>query len=788
MATRLDSLPAPLDEPPVLVRLGMMLVAIVCAGILLAAALAPTAGVAADVATSVDTQLLDVPPLAAEFERAPERSVVLDRNGEVLAYLKDENRQAVTYEELPGILIEAVVATEDETFFTHDGVNWRAIARAGVGNAAAGEVTSGASTITQQLVKSLTGDSAQELDRKVREVVYATQLEERYTKEEILELYLNRAYFGQGAYGVGTAAEYYFSKDVGDLTLDEAALLAGLIRAPEVNNPQDDPEAALARRDIVLGQMREVGYITAEEESLAKGAALRLSISDAEAEQLPFFVDYVRAELEKLPQLGSDRVARQQAYLTGGLTIRTTIDPRLSQIAQDTIMATMTDPEGPDAALTAVDPRNGEIVAVGFGPTPYGEGPGQTKVNPALPGLGSDGRQTGSAFKPFEVVTAFREGISPNYRTATPSPYTPDSDGFCPGYKPGNYSDGGGGVMDMRRAVAVSSNVYFANVVDRLTGYEALVETAYQMGVPRERAIEPDCSTVLGTANLYPLDMASAFGTLANGGSFCPPHAIAEITGPGGDVVLDGAPACEPRIDPSVAALATQLLRGPIEGGTASRNGRIGRPAAGKTGTSQDYRNAWFSGYVPQLSAAVWVGHSESEESMSDPRCGDVTGGCLPTMMWSSFMRAALEGVEVEGFPRPGPLDLRTPRSSVPEEVEETTSPAPDVGDDDAEAPPAPTATTAPEEDAAPEGAEGEPEPATRPSARPSPAPPTSGGSGRGGQPTTAPEPAPTTPPESGGDGGATGDDDGGGAGEDGDGGAGTAGEGEAEGGISGGL
>lgn len=687
MSTRLDSVPASLDAPRVLGRLAMVVVAIACAGVMFGAVLAPVAGVAADVTTSVDEQLLDVPPLAADFERAPERSTILDRDGNVLAYLKDENRTTVTYEELPQVVIEAVVATEDESFFTHEGVNWQAIARAGVGNAAAGEVRSGASTITQQLVKSLTGDDALDLDRKVREVIYAAELEDRYSKEQILELYLNRSYFGQGAYGIGTAAEYYFSSAVGDLTLDEAALLAGLIRAPEVNNPQDDAEAAVARRNIVLSQMREVGDITAAEEAAAAAVPLQLRISDAEAEQLPFFVDYIRAELEQLPQLGSDRIARQRAYLTGGLTIRTTIDSRLSQIAQESIMATMTEPEGPDAALTAVDPRNGEIVAVGFGPTPYGEGPGETKVNPALPGLGSDGRQTGSAFKPFEVVTALREGISPDYRAATPSPYRPASDGFCPSARPGNYSDGGGGVMDMRRAVAVSSNVYFANLVDRLTGPDALVETAYEMGVPRERSLVADCSTVLGTSSLYPLDMASAFGTLANGGSFCPPHAIGEITRGDGEVVTHGAPACEQRIDPDVAALATQMLRGPIEYGTASRNGAIGRQAAGKTGTAQNYKDAWFSGYVPQLSAAVWTGYSESEETMRDPRCGNVTGGCLPTIMWAEFMRRALEGVEVESFPLPGPLDLRTPRSSLPErtrqteEAESEPSDEPDDGD-----------------------------------------------------------------------------------------------------------
>jgi membrane peptidoglycan carboxypeptidase len=644
------------------VRIVGLAVVVAGIGVLLAASIAPSATAAGRVLTAVDTQVLDFPPLPDSFGAPKQRSVILARDGTRLAVLRDENREIVALEDVPAHVVDAVVATEDAQFWSHEGVDWRAIARATVGNVRAGEVTSGASTITQQLVKTLTAQDEQTLERKLREAYYALELEERLSKDEILGEYLNRAYFGNGAYGIGTAAEVYFSKPVGQLTVAEAALLAGLIRAPELNDPVEHPEAARRRRDIVLRQMTINGLLDpAEAERLAgTPVALRLQAPSAPAE--PFFVTYVKTLLAREPALGPDPATRLYTAATSGLTIRTTLDPRLDALADEAIRSVLRDPDGPQAALTAVDPRTGAILAIGVGPRPFGDGPGESEVTPAVPGLGSPfGRQPGSAFKAFEIVAALEAGLPPTYTIDTPSPYTPvrhcaDRPLQQP-WRPGNYSDGGTGVLDLGAATAKSSNVYFAHLVDRITGPRPLVEVARRMGV-RSSDIGEHCAAVLGSEEVYGLDMASAFGTLANEGVHCEPYAIAEIRDRSGRTLVRGGGACVQAVDERIAAQTTALLQGPIVAGTATRNGQIGRPAAGKTGTTSAYRNAWFVGYVPQLSAATWVGH-ELPREMVDARCrgGRVTGGCLPTMIWQRFMADAATALRlpVEAFPTPAP-------------------------------------------------------------------------------------------------------------------------------------
>ncbi|HUH07263.1 MAG TPA: penicillin-binding transpeptidase domain-containing protein, partial [Egibacteraceae bacterium] len=385
----------------------------------------------------------------------------------------------------------------------------------------------------------------------------------------------------------------------------------------------------------------------------------------------PFFIDYVRyILLNEEEALGATLEDRQRSLFRGGLTVKTTLDVRLADIADEAIREVLEEIDGPQSALTAVDPKTGEILAIGFGPRAYGKGPGESQVNPAVPYLGDIfGQQTGSSFKAFEIVAALESGVSPAYTTDTPSPYRPT--GFCPkNWTPGNYSDGGGGFMDMTRATTFSSNVYFAHLMDEFTGPEKLAEVAERMGVVNT-AWEPlakfNCSNVLGAAGSYPVDMAAGFGTMANNGAHCETHAILEIRDREDRVIARHDPKCKQVIEAGIAARATDLLRGPIDSGTAARNGKIGRPAAGKTGTTQDYHDAWFIGFIPQLSAATWVGHVEGDIEMRDPRCGRsgaVTGGCLPTMIWQRFMTRSIELLElpVEEFPTPPPI----PRSTVP--------------------------------------------------------------------------------------------------------------------------
>ena len=645
------------------------------AGVLAGAGIAPGAMVAASAVETVDRQLLDFPPLGDVIRAPEERSVVRSADGAVLAVFHAENRMVVPLDTIPTHVQNAVLATEDARFWSHPGVNWEAVARAAVGNLQAGEITSGASTITQQLVKNLTGVDDVTIRRKLQEALWAIQLEERISKDEILGLYLNEAYFGNGVYGIATAAEYYFNKQVGALTTDEAALLAGLIRAPSQNDPVSHPDAAVQRRNIVLGQMAAVGFLSASEAQRLSQQPLVLNLTPLPDDQNPFFSAYVRSLLLENPALGPDRESRDRMLLTGGLDIRTTLLPAVQRIADQAIREVLPDREGPQSSLVAIDPKTGAILAIGSGPKEFGRGPGRTEVLPAVPGLGSSyGRQTGSAFKAFEVVAALEAGIPPTFTTDTPSPYVPT--GVCrrldPDWQPGNYSDGGGGVLDMAAATAKSSNVYFARLVDEFHGPEKLIETARRMGITHTD-IRPNCAAVLGSEGVYPLDMASAFGTLANDGVRCEPYAIAEVRDRDGNVLYTGGNRCSRAVEEGIAHRATALLTGPIENGTASRNGRIGRPAAGKTGTTSDYKDAWFAGFVPQLSAASWVGY-EQPAPLLDRRCsgGRVTGGCLPTMIWQRFMTRAIDALalEVEAFEAPPPLPTAAVPSVVGQDVD----------------------------------------------------------------------------------------------------------------------
>jgi membrane peptidoglycan carboxypeptidase len=631
------------------------------AGILLGAALAPGAQLASEMARTVDQELLSFPSLGDIVKPPAERSVVSAADGSVLAVFREVNRKVVGLGEIPEQVRDAVIATEDTRFWTHSGVSWEAVGRAALGNLQAGEIRSGASTITQQLVKNLTGADDVTLRRKLQEAVWATQLERRISKEQILELYLNEAYFGNGVYGIATAAEYYFGKQIGEVSVDEAALLAGLIRSPGQNDPITHPDAAVERRNIVLNQMAEAGYLSGEQAAALSAQPLVLQLSPLRDDANPFLAAYIHNLLLAEPKLGPDPQARERLLLTGGLEIHTTLSPLLQRIADTAIREVLTDRSGPQASLVAIDPKTGAVLAIGSGPRDFGRGPGLTEVLQAVPGLGSRyGRQPGSAFKAFEVVAALESGVSPAFTTDTPSPYIPT--GVCarldPDWQPSNYSDGGSGVLDMAGAVAKSSNVYFARLVDQFTGPGKLIEVARRMGITQSD-IQPHCAAVLGSEDVYPIDMASAFGTLADDGTHCEPYAVAEVRDRDGNVLLTGGGKCSQAVDPGIARRATDLLTGPIRAGTASRNGQIGRPAAGKTGTTSDYRDAWFAGYIPQLSAATWVGY-EQPAPMYDERCsgGRVTGGCLPTMIWQRFMTGAIAALAlpVEGFGAPPPV------------------------------------------------------------------------------------------------------------------------------------
>ena len=633
-------------------------------------------------ALSVDAagdRIMGVPPLPDELADPPERSVVLDREGRRVATLQVENRRSVDLERVPDHVINAVLATEDQAFWEHEGVNWTAIARAAARNASSGEISGGGSTITQQLVKNRVVGDEQSLNRKITEAVYASELERQRDKREILEMYLNDTYFGNGVYGIATAAEYYWRTPVRELNLSQAALLAGIIRAPERNNPVDHPRNARARREVVLQQMVEQGSITPAQADKAGRTKLKLRIRDRASNGAPFLIDVLRRELEADPSLGDTPQERWNTVLNEGLKIRTTFDLRLQRIAERTIRSMLDRPRtDPMASIVAVDPETGDLLTAAVGPKRYGNGPKRTTVNPAVPGLGGTGRQPGSTFKAFELVAALEHEVPITHTFDSQPTFTSESP-QCPQYEVTNYGGANLGPQQMAQATATSSNTYFLHLMDIAGGPEALAETAARMGI--DSALDPVCSLVLGSVEVYPTEMAAAFGTLANDGVRCRPHAIRQIRDRNGKVLRKRNGRCEEAVDEDVAHQATSLLRGPIEDGTASGNGQIGRPAAGKTGTTTNGKDAWFVGYIPQLAVATWVGH-EIPEPLVHPLCGEVTGGCLPTMLWQRFMTEATAELELapEDFPAPPPPPVAPVPSVVGMHVDQATQTLMDAG------------------------------------------------------------------------------------------------------------
>lgn len=556
-------------------------------------------------------------------EATAQTSRVYAANGALLVeWHGEEDRTIVPLDQIPRMLQDAVVAVEDERFYTHDGVDTKAIARALRANAEEGQVAQGGSTITQQLVKIMFTDGERTLGRKIREALMAYELEAETDKDDVLEAYLNTVYFGHGSYGVESAARRYFGATVSSLDLAQSATLAAVIKSPARYSPIDAPAEAVERRNLVLSKMREQGFISAEEERAARAQELKLVAPSDAPELAPYFVEYVKQEL--IETLGADAVYQ------GGLKVYTTLDPGLQKAAEAACSSALGNPQDPEYALVALDRRTGDIVAmVG------GRDFAQNQFNLAVQGR----RQPGSAFKPFVLVRALEEGVSPD-QVFDATPYSVEvKDGT---WNVRNYENSQTAErLTLRAATNWSVNCVYARLIMQV-GPEDVVEAAHRMGITSE--IEPNPAIALGglERGVSPLEMASAYGTIANAGLRVEPTGIARVTDEAGEVIWEPERESERAIDELVAVQASLMLHDVVETGTGTAARLPGVWAAGKTGTTQSYRDAWFTGYAENLTCGVWVGYREGQVDMTNVHGIRVTGGSFPAQIWRSFMQEAL--------------------------------------------------------------------------------------------------------------------------------------------------
>jgi penicillin-binding protein 1A len=597
-----------------------------------------------------------VPRLPTEQPRIPplpQTSLVFDDHGRLITSLHaGENRTVVPIKEVPAIVRRAVIAVEDSGFYAHHGIDVRAVIRAAYQDAREGRIVQGGSTITEQLVKNTITGSDQTLGRKMREAVLAYQLENKYTKDQILEMYLNTVYFGQGAYGIEAAAKTYFSVPARRLTLTQGALLAGLIASPSNYDPVFNPKLALERRNLVLQRMRSLGIITDQAYAQAVKPGLRLRPSHAGGRYpAPYFVDYVKRWFLNDPQFGATGEERYNLLFEGGLRIYTTVDLQLQREAETAVNSILSYPTDPYGAMTVIDPRTGAIRAMVGGRDWFSRRDPYAQLNLATGG--ATGRQAGSAFKPFALVTALEQGISPQRVYAAP----PHIDiALPPGYGQrvwpvDNYDGEGGGDLTLEQATIHSVNTVYAQLIMQL-GANNVVRTAARMGITSH--LRPYPSAVLGTNEVNTLEMASAYGTLATVGKRAPPLAVTKITDAQGNVIYQASPQPQQVVQPAVAWAADQILEKVVLEGTGTA-ANIGRPEGGKTGTAQSWTNAWYVGFIPQLVAAVWVGFPKGQIAMVAPRVRipHVLGGTWPAQIWHAFMVNATRGLPVEDFPNP---------------------------------------------------------------------------------------------------------------------------------------
>ena len=592
---------------------------------------------AGSVAGIISAYSRNLPDISRMADYQPARSTrIYARDGSLLANLYDENRIWAPIAKIPPIVRDAFIANEDHTFYTNDGVDFGGIARAALADLTHHKIEQGASTITQQLARGLFLNDQQTISRKIQEALLAMEINRYYTKDEILERYLNLIYLGSGAYGVEAAAHTYFGRNAEKLTIGQAALLAGLVAAPSDYSPYVNLKLARERQGHVLDRMVDSGYITRAQAEKARKAPLELvgeRPAGLQGYRDPWFTTYAVAQLEH-------EFGKQAAY-EGGLQVYTTVDPHLEKEAQQAVDWGINEGKlegigAGEGALVAIRPSTGEILAM-VGGVHFSI---ENQFNRAWQAH----RQPGSSFKPYVFTAAIDNGMAPTTIVDDSPVSYPMGNGTT--WSPQDDDHRFMGPITLRVALAQSRNVVAVKLLEML-GVDRVIQYAHRMGV--RSPLEPNLSLALGTSVLTPLDQASGYQTLANQGVHITPTAFKVVKDSLGNTVLDDRfPEQTEVVSAGVAYIVTTMMEDVINHGTGYPNAIIGRPAAGKTGTTSDFRDAWFVGFTPDLVTAVWIGNDDYRPM------NESYGGDIPARIWARFMKGALQKVAKHDFVFPG--------------------------------------------------------------------------------------------------------------------------------------
>ncbi|WP_330297776.1 transglycosylase domain-containing protein [Streptomyces sp. NBC_00503] len=670
----------------------------VLSGVVLAGIAIPGAG-ALGLAAKGTVEGFDEIPANLKTPPLSQRTTILDSEGGLIATVYSRDRQVVPLTAISPYMQKAIVAIEDSRFYEHGAIDLKGILRAVNRNAQEGGAAQGASTLTQQYVKNVfveeAGDDetkvreAQEksLGRKVRELKYSIQVEEELGKKKILENYLNITYFGQQAYGIESAAQRYFSKPAKDLTLEESAMLAGIVQSPSRFDPVNDSQEAMKRRNVVLQRMADMKDVSQAEADAAKLKPVQLKVTKPKngcitaVKGAGFFCDYVRNSFLDDTAFGKTREERAKVWNQGGLTVRTTLDPQSQDSVNDSIKDHVDQDDKVATAVTLVQPGTGRVLAMGQS-KPYGFGKNETQINFSVDkkmGGSNFGFPTGSTFKAFVAAAAIEGGLPPTKTYLSPHDMEYPSPVKTCGDKPWvnsdnpparveNETESENGPYGMKEAMAKSVNTYFVEMISEM-GLCPVTEMTSKLGViPANGAKLPEVPAIaLGSEGMSPLTMANAYATFANRGVYCTPVAIESITDSHGKALTVPKSKCGRAMTEKTADTINTLLLGVVDSGTGQQSGLTDRQSAGKTGTTDSRYNAWFVGYTPNMAGATWVGSGGAKQvSMENITIGGqyydkVFGGGLPGPIWKQAVSGALSGREAPTFTTVSIADTPSP-------------------------------------------------------------------------------------------------------------------------------